>query len=376
MLSLHIRYYDGQKWGESWDSSSLPMGRQLPVAVAIQIQMAAPGGRVMDFASQVHRADGDTAMVAQLRKKERGVALLAVLLGIALMTLVVMDFAMTSGLGFVSAANQANEMRAGYLARSGINVGLGLLAADARTKAQSQAQTPVEALTDAWATPFPPIPLEGGKVTLSIVDEARKININSMVQNNVPQPLAIQRVQRLFTVLDVNVQLVQGIVDWITPNNGAGPGGTGDFYMGLKPPYQPRYSAMPTIADLQMVEGFNEAIFNRVSPFLTVMPEPGVNANTASPQVLAALEPQLMEDEKLVQETGRGPHDSAVHQYHRHHEPARPRRDSRTGPCEGRGRAQHVLYDHRHRNFRGRPQNYHRNLPSRGQRHRHDGGVA
>jgi general secretion pathway protein K len=109
-------------------------------------------------------------------------------------------------------------------------------------------------------------------------------------------------VQRLFTVLDVNVQLVQGIVDWITPNNGAGPGGTGDFYMGLKPPYQPRYSAMPTIADLQMVEGFNEAIFNRVSPFLTAMPEPGVNANTASPQVLAALEPQLMEDEKLVQE--------------------------------------------------------------------------
>jgi general secretion pathway protein K len=160
-------------------------------------------------------------MVAQLRKKERGVALLAVLLGIALMTLVVMDFAMTSGLGFVSAANQANEMRAGYLARSGINVGLGLLAADARTKAQAQASTPVEALTDAWATPFPPIPLEGGTVTLSIVDEARKININSMVQNNVPQPLAIQRVQRLFTVLDVNVQLVQGIVDWITPNSGA-----------------------------------------------------------------------------------------------------------------------------------------------------------
>ena len=242
-------------------------------------------------------------MVAQLRKKERGVALLAVLLGIALMTLVVMDFAMTSGLGFVSAANQANEMRAGYLARSGINVGLGLLAADARTKAQAQqGQTPVEALTDAWAAPFPPIPLEGGTVTLSIVDEARKINLNSMVQNGAPQPLAIQRVQRLFTVLDVNVQLVQGIVDWITPNNGAGGGGTGDYYMGLKPPYEPRFGAMPTIADLQMVEGFNEAIFNRVTPFLTVMPEPGVNANTASPQVLAALEPQLMEDEKLVQE--------------------------------------------------------------------------
>jgi prepilin-type N-terminal cleavage/methylation domain-containing protein len=53
VLSMHIRYFDGQKWGESWDSSSLPRGSQLPVAVAIQIQMAAPGGHVMDFATEV-----------------------------------------------------------------------------------------------------------------------------------------------------------------------------------------------------------------------------------------------------------------------------------------------------------------------------------
>jgi prepilin-type N-terminal cleavage/methylation domain-containing protein len=53
VLSLHFRYFDGQRWGESWDSASLPRERQLPIAVAIQIQMAAPGGRVMDFATQV-----------------------------------------------------------------------------------------------------------------------------------------------------------------------------------------------------------------------------------------------------------------------------------------------------------------------------------
>ncbi len=53
LLSLHIRYFDGQRWGESWDSTTQPLGRQLPVAVAIQIQMAAPGGQVMDFATQV-----------------------------------------------------------------------------------------------------------------------------------------------------------------------------------------------------------------------------------------------------------------------------------------------------------------------------------
>ncbi len=239
-------------------------------------------------------------MVTRLRKSERGVALLAVLLGIALMTLIVVDFAMTSGLGFVSAANQANELRASYLARSAVSIGLGLLAADARADATSQ--TPTDSLSEVWAVPFPPMPLEGGNVSLSIVDEARKLPINAMVQNGIPNQPAILKIQRLFTILNVKVDLVQGIVDWITPNGNAQNSNIGDYYLALKPPYQPRYGAMPTIGDLQMVQGFNEAVFNRVSPFLTVMPEPAVNANTASPQVIAALEPQLMEDQKIVQE--------------------------------------------------------------------------
>jgi len=239
-------------------------------------------------------------MVATLRRSERGVAILAVMLGIALMTLIVVDFAMTSGLGFVSAANQANELRAGYLARSGINIGLGLLATDARSDAQGQ--TPTDTLNDVWAVPFPPMPLEGGNVSLSIVDETRKLPINSMVKNGAPNVLAIAKVQRLFKILDVNTDLIQGIIDWITPTGANASGGGGDFYMRLIPPYQPRYGPMPTIGDLQMVKGFNEPIFNRVSRFLTVMPEPAVNANTASPQVIASLEPELMEDQKIVQE--------------------------------------------------------------------------
>ena len=148
------------------------------------------------------------------------------------------------------------------------------------------------------------MPLEGGNVSLSIVDEARKLAINSMVnQSGAPNVAAIAKVQRLFTILDVNADLIPGIIEWITPGGANAPGGgSAEFYLGLKPPYQPRYGPMPTIGDLQMVQGFNEAIFNRVSPFLTVMPEPSVNANTAPPQVLAALEPELMEDQKIVQE--------------------------------------------------------------------------
>ncbi|MGH7815354.1 MAG: type II secretion system protein GspJ [Candidatus Binataceae bacterium] len=53
VLSLHLRYFDGQTWLESWDTSSLPRSRQLPIAVTIDLQLAAPYGYTMDFATEV-----------------------------------------------------------------------------------------------------------------------------------------------------------------------------------------------------------------------------------------------------------------------------------------------------------------------------------
>jgi prepilin-type N-terminal cleavage/methylation domain-containing protein len=53
LLSLHFRYFDGNRWTETWDSTMLPRGRQIPAAVSIQIEMAAPGERPVDFATQI-----------------------------------------------------------------------------------------------------------------------------------------------------------------------------------------------------------------------------------------------------------------------------------------------------------------------------------
>jgi prepilin-type N-terminal cleavage/methylation domain-containing protein len=54
VLALHVRYFDGTIWNESWDSRTLPPGRALPLAVSIELEMAAPGSNgPMDFFTQV-----------------------------------------------------------------------------------------------------------------------------------------------------------------------------------------------------------------------------------------------------------------------------------------------------------------------------------
>jgi prepilin-type N-terminal cleavage/methylation domain-containing protein len=53
LLSLHLKYFDGNAWRESWNSSQLGPPHQLPIAAAIELKMAAPGGHELDFATQV-----------------------------------------------------------------------------------------------------------------------------------------------------------------------------------------------------------------------------------------------------------------------------------------------------------------------------------
>ncbi|MGH7915267.1 MAG: type II secretion system minor pseudopilin GspK [Candidatus Binataceae bacterium] len=242
-------------------------------------------------------------MVNAAKKSERGVALLVTMMALALMTLLVMDFTTSASLGYRSAAGQANQLRAEYLARSAISVGLSLLSTDARQ--DTLAQTPHDGLDEPWAMPYPPVPLGGGDAQISIVDEARKLDINLLIspRTGQPNPVYVAITERLFMNIGVSPALVPAIVDWLDPDSIESPGGAeADYYLRLIPPYEPRNGPMPTIGDLRMIRGVDDATFLRLQQFLTAAPEPRVNINTAPPEVIAALVPQLSNDPSMVKQ--------------------------------------------------------------------------
>ncbi|MGH7931738.1 MAG: type II secretion system minor pseudopilin GspK [Candidatus Binataceae bacterium] len=241
-------------------------------------------------------------MVKPRRKYERGVALLATLLAIALMTILVMEFTTSSALGYREAATQANELRASYLARSAIQVGCAMLEASAL--AQVGQPTVYDGLDQPWAQPIPPVHVDGGTVSLLIVDEARKLDINQLFDprtRRINEDFA-QVLARLFASVGVSTDLLPILVDWDDPDSVVSPSGAeADYYLGLMPPYEPRNGPMPTIYDLRAVKGMNDSTFRLLSNFLTAAPEPRVNANTASAQVLASLSPELSNSPELVE---------------------------------------------------------------------------
>jgi prepilin-type N-terminal cleavage/methylation domain-containing protein len=53
VLSLRMRYFDGNQWGDTWNSDVLSPGNQIPIAVSINLDLAAPNGRDLRFSTQV-----------------------------------------------------------------------------------------------------------------------------------------------------------------------------------------------------------------------------------------------------------------------------------------------------------------------------------
>ncbi|MBE3604616.1 type II secretion system minor pseudopilin GspK [bacterium] len=237
------------------------------------------------------------------RGRERGIALLATMLATALMTILVVDFTTTSSLSYRAAANQANELRAACLARSGIAVGLAMLERDSMLDATQQ--QPFDSLNDIWAIPTPPVPVGGGTAGVVVIDEARKLDINLLynARTGMVDPNYAQIIARLFEMIGVSTDLIPVIVDWLDPDGVVSPGGAeADYYLRLIPPYEPRNGPMPTIGDLRALKGVNDATFMLLANYLTTTPEMRVNANTASPEVLAALTPEMSNNPSLVKE--------------------------------------------------------------------------
>ena len=53
IIALHMKYFNGNDWLESWDSTAVPPPAQLPYAVSIDLVLGTAVGRPMNFSTEV-----------------------------------------------------------------------------------------------------------------------------------------------------------------------------------------------------------------------------------------------------------------------------------------------------------------------------------
>jgi len=235
-------------------------------------------------------------------KDERGVALVLALAVIALLASLVVDFSYTMMIDLTLAANLRDEHKAFYVARSGIEMAGHILQED---------DNEYDGLDEDWAQfgehPGYLTEDDEGRFKGTIEDEASKIAINTLIgEGGAIDTTRLDQLERLFELLELDPALIDAIVDWLDPDNTAGPSGAEDsYYEGLSSPYPCKDGPLATIDELLLVKGITEEIlYGRdeqagLMQYLTIYSDGMVNINTAPCVVLQSLSDEI--DEGLAQ---------------------------------------------------------------------------
>lgn len=232
------------------------------------------------------------------RTVEQGTAVISALLIMALAVSIAASLLVKADGWIERVAVSRDKGQAYELTRSGLDYARAILAADARLSA-------IDTLDEAWARPLPPIQHDGNEISGRIEDLQGYFNLNNLRRaSGVVDEQALAAYRRLLATLELPDALADTLADWLDADNSPRESGAESDYYRAEGESVTSNGPLAHFSQLGRVKGYSATVVERLASFTCVLPEnQPVNVNTASPEVLHAIQPglSLAEAHALVQ---------------------------------------------------------------------------
>lgn len=230
-----------------------------------------------------------------MRRRQRGVALITIMLVVAVATILGVEIASEQHFAILRGAHSLEDEQARQYALGGEELARQVLHAD------FVKQPGKDSNFEPWAAKDLHYEFEGGEVLIHIEDLQGRLNVNRVAYGN-EIATSRARLQKLLADLGLDPTWLPKIVDWIDADEAREPGGAEDFdYLGTTPPHRTAGTMLTDPSELRMLLDMDNETWAKLRPYLTALPDPAtpVNINTASAEVLASLStaitPQMAE---------------------------------------------------------------------------------
>lgn len=230
-----------------------------------------------------------------IRRQQRGVALLAAILVVALATVLV------AAMLDRSEAAQARSRNA-WRAEQGWQLMHGLEGWAAAALRRDLEQDGVDGHDDVWAQELPPIELPGGRILGRVRELSGCFNLNNLVIQDAVSEDWVGRFRRLLAALKLDEAIADQAVDWIDTDAQPQPRGAEDMRTLLqRPAYRTANRPFAHVSELRLLPGVTDAIYTVLAPQVCALPpvagsvETGtpVNLNTATRELWQSLSDQI-----------------------------------------------------------------------------------
>lgn len=237
-------------------------------------------------------APARTASVHRSLHAQRGVALITAVLIVALATIAATAIAMSGDAAMHRAMILQETERAWWFADGVQSWTRTILKRDAE-------DSQYDGLNEAWAQPIDYLPLDGGFVSGSIVDQQGLFNLNNLGVSNI-QDYERYKTQfgRLLSQIEgldptVAERLAPAIRDWIDSDQDPTPfdGAEDLHYLGLERAYRAGNRPLASVSELLLINGMTPDIYRALRPLVSALPTypTPINVNTAAEPVLRSL---------------------------------------------------------------------------------------
>jgi general secretion pathway protein K len=236
---------------------------------------------------------------ARITGRQEGVALITAMLIVALATTLAIEVSFRQQL-HIQRSGAMFELEQARLFGQAVETWAGVILREDREDGA------IDHLGEDWSRQVAYLPIDEGALNASLEDLQGRFNINNLVNGAEINAVALERFQRLLTLLELPPTIADAAIDWIDPDTGvSGPGGAEDEYYSRQDlPYRTPNRPMQSVQELRLLREVDEATFRRLQPFVTALPElTPININTAKPEVLASLSPRVTPaDTERIQE--------------------------------------------------------------------------
>ena len=224
--------------------------------------------------------------------RQRGIALITAVLMVALATMLAVGVVYRGVLDQRRTATMFEMDQAWEIA-----LGAEAWAADFLQRDLQQSQG--DNLSETWAQPLPPLPVEGGSVAGRLVDLQGRFNLNNLVfADGTPNPDTIAQFSRILVALDIEPTWASIMADWIDLDTQPGfPDGAEDnVYLGQAPPYLAAIMPITRASEIMALPGFGPERWAKLKPYVTALPVgTTLNVCTAPGIVLDSLSEGVIE---------------------------------------------------------------------------------
>lgn len=214
---------------------------------------------------------------------QRGMALLLVLIVVALLSSLLIEFSFSSLVDLRATETFRDRTKAFYLAKGGIEAARAILNED---------DNDFDHPSEFWGDELVNIPAGDGDISIRIDDLTGRMNINFVADTRGnPLPGYHRFVALCEEVLEIDTleaqELADSLVYWFNADKTVT---TPDdlYYAGLEPPYSRRGDRLLNFDELQLVKGFTPQRVARLEPYVRVHGDARINVNTSPAAVLYA----------------------------------------------------------------------------------------